>query len=108
MVRHFGGSDVLGGAIAVMLDEDGIVHALDYDRGQVVRFDPITGGAIDVIATGFAAPVSLDLAPDGALCVLDAAGIHRLDATTGERLSTLVRADDGHLAGPRSFTFVAD
>ena len=75
-----------------------------------MRFDPTTGApAGTLIEAGVLVdPVSLGLGPDGALYVLDAAGLHRFDVETGAYLARVVAVADGQLARPRNFTFITD
>lgn len=112
LVHHFGDYTDLAMASTLALRDDGTLYVADWERGQVVRFDPRTGARLQVVveaASGLlSAPVSLDFGPDGALYVLDALGVHRLDPDTGVELSLLVDVGDGHNQRPRSFTFLTD
>ena len=111
LLRHFGSYAELAAATGATLGPDGLLYLCDYERDQVLRYDPLTGALIDVLVppgAGLLDPLSLDFGPDGALHVLDATGIHRVDPATGELLELLVAIGDGHLEGPRSFTFVTD
>jgi sugar lactone lactonase YvrE len=111
LLRHFGSHAELAGATSATMGPDGLLYVCDFDRDQVLRFDPITGVHAGVFVPpggGLIDPLSLDFGPDGALYVLDAIGVHRLDPDTGDELSVLVRVGDGQLQGPRSFTFVTE
>lgn len=109
LVRHFGSASELASATSVALGGDGLLYACDYERGQIVRFDPATGALVGTVVDATSglldAPVSIDFGPDGALYALDRAGIHRIDPDTGEELSLLIAVGDGHNEAPRSFTF---
>ncbi|MDQ3340179.1 MAG: hypothetical protein M4D80_33905 [Myxococcota bacterium] len=87
-------------ATSIAIHED-TIYVADWDRDAILAYP---GGR--VIAYGLRDPISIDFF-DGALYVLDATGLNRLDAETGEHLSQLVARDD-RLIWPRSFTFVRD
>lgn len=106
LIRHFGTASELTSATSVALGGDGLLYACDYERNEVVRFDPATGALVGIVTGLLDAPVSIDFGPDGALYVLDRVGIHRIDPDTGEELSLLITVGDGHNEAPRSFTFV--
>jgi len=112
LVTTFGDHDQLASATGLALGRDGVLYVCDGERDQIAMFEPRTGAflgtLVDQAAGLLHTPVSLDFGPDGALYVLDSAGLHRLDPHTGVELSLFVRADDGHLRGPRSFTFVTE
>ncbi|MDQ3368903.1 MAG: hypothetical protein M3680_26055 [Myxococcota bacterium] len=93
-------------AVGIALDPDGVVHVADWERGRITRH-ATDGSALGVLIDGLVNPISLDFGPDGALYVMDARGVHRHDARTGDHLSLLVARDD-RLLYPRSFTFVSD
>jgi len=105
--RSFATFDEVSFASGLTLHE-GTLLVSDLERGTITRFDPATGDNLGVLATGLAAPVEIDIGPDGALYALDLGGLHRLDATTGEALATLVRISGGPLERPLGFTFVTD
>lgn len=71
----------------------------DWDRDAIVELP--TGR---IVVTGLRDPVSIDVVGDD-LYVLDANGLGRYDAETGDHLSQLVTRDD-RLIWPRAFTFV--
>jgi DNA-binding beta-propeller fold protein YncE len=112
MVRQLGTVDQLASATGVALGPEGALYVCDAQRDQVTVFDAVTGAVRDVLVPGESGlldtPISLDFGPDGALYVLDARGLHRLNPHTGDELSLFVDAHDGHLAGPRSFTFLTE
>ena len=101
-VRSFGSRDELASATGIAV-HDGIVYACDYQLDRVVRYDAATGASLGILAT-IESPISLELGPDGALYVLAATGIHRLDPRTGADRGRLV--DTTGLDYPRSFTFI--
>jgi len=109
MVRHFATANELASATSVALGGDGLLYASDYERGQILRFDPQTGAFAGIVVDGASgvldAPVSIDFGPDGALYALDRLGVHRLDPDTGRELSLLVSVGDGRNERPTSFTF---
>ncbi len=105
MLRHFGTASELTSATSVALGGDGLLYACDYERNEIVRFDPATGALLGTVTGQLDAPVSIDFGPDGALYALDRLGIHRIDPDTGEELSLLIAVGDGHNEAPRSFTF---
>ena len=109
MVRHFGTPDELTSATSIALAGDGRLYACDYERNQIIRFDPATGELVGIVVDTTSglldAPVSIDFGPDGALYALDRVGIHRIDPDTGEEMSLLISVGDGHNEAPRSFTF---
>ncbi|MGE0549841.1 MAG: hypothetical protein AB7O24_16995 [Kofleriaceae bacterium] len=110
-LRAFGPYAELAGATGMALGPDGLLYVCDYERSQIVRFDPATGTFAGVLADasdGIDRPITLEHGLDGALYVLDAAGIHRMNPSTGEYLQTLVTVGDGHLVNPRSFTFITE
>ena len=102
LVRSFGAYDELASATGIAV-HDGIVYACDYQLDRVVRYDAATGASLGMLVE-LAEPISLEVGPDGALYVLDADGIQRLDRETGEYLGRLV--DTTGLEYPRSFTFI--
>lgn len=110
LVRHFGTMGEIAAATGIAMRDNGQLYICDFERDQVVRFDAATGAALATVVTTDSRliddPVSIDFGPDGALYVLDAAGIHRMDPDTGKELSLLVSIGDGHNEQPRSFTFV--
>jgi streptogramin lyase len=111
MLRHIGSYAELAAATGATLGPDDLLYLCDYERDQILRFDPLAGALVDVLVApgaGLVDPLSLDFGPDGALHVLDSVGIHRVDPATGELLDLLVAIGDGHLQGPRSFTFVTE
>lgn len=105
MLRHFGTASELASATSVALGGDNLLYACDYERGEILRFDPATGGLVGSVGGLLDGPVSIDFGPDGALYALDRVGIHRIDPDTGEELSLLIAVGDGHNEAPRSFTF---
>ncbi len=112
LVRQLGTIDQLASATSLTLGPDHRLYVCDNQRDQVVVLDPETGDLLDVLvpaASGLLeTPISLDFGPDGALYVLDARGLHRLNPHTGDELSLFVDVQDGHLKGPRSFTFLTE
>lgn len=109
LLRSFGTSGEVAMAMGIALRDNGQLYVCDYERHQIVRFDPATGSALATTVTADSGlldtPVSIDFGPDGALYVLDAVGIHRMDPDTGVELSLLLGVGDGHNEAPRSFTF---
>ncbi|MBA3818259.1 MAG: hypothetical protein H0X17_05165 [Deltaproteobacteria bacterium] len=93
-------------AVGIALDPDGVIHVADWERGRITRH-AADGTDLGVLIDGLVNPISLDFGPDGALYVMDARGVHRHDARTGDHLALLVARDD-RLLYPRSFTFVSD
>ena len=112
LVRQFGTIDQLASATGVALGPDGQLYVCDGQRDQVLVLDALSGVLTDILVPAesglLKTPISLDFGPDGALYVLDAAGLHRLNPHTGDQLSLFVDARDGHLVGPRSFTFLTE
>jgi hypothetical protein len=76
-------------------------YVADWDRDCIMTFPDRR-----VLVAGLRDPVSIDIVDDE-LYVLDADGIHRFDAETGDHHSQLVARDD-RLVWPRAFTFVRD
>ncbi len=109
-VGDFGPIDVLGSATGLALGPDGLLYAADSYRHQIVSFDPASGRLAGVVvdsATGtLHGPISLDVAPDGTLFVIDELGIAVVDPQTGELVSRLIEIGDGHLIRPRNLTFL--
>lgn len=107
LVDHFGTLAEIASATSVARVGDALVVA-DWERDRLVSYDAVTRAYRGVFADELEGPISLDLGPDGALYVLDRAGVHRLDAETGARLASLVAADETGtmLEFPRSLTFV--
>ena len=109
MVHHFATASELAAATSVALGGDGLLYTCDYERNQILRFDPQTGTLAGIVVDATSglldAPVSIDFGPDGALYALDRLGIHRIDPDTGRELSLLISVGDGHNEAPRSFTF---
>ncbi|MEJ7597254.1 MAG: hypothetical protein WKG01_05025 [Kofleriaceae bacterium] len=103
LVRSFGGRDELASATGIAV-AGGIAYVCDYQLDRVVRYDDVTGASLGTLDARLESPISLELGPDGALYVLDAAGIHRLDPETGADRGLLV--DVTGLEYPRSFTFI--
>jgi DNA-binding beta-propeller fold protein YncE len=86
-------------SLATSIATDGTtIFVADWERDAIMRFP---GG---LLVEGLHDPISIDLF-DGDLYVLDATGVQRFDADTGEHLGTLVPRDD-RLQYPRAFTFV--
>jgi sugar lactone lactonase YvrE len=105
MERHFGTYDQLASATGIAFGGD-LMYVADHERSQVVQFDARTGGPRGVlIDEGLDRPVSLDVAPDGALYIVDASGVLRFAAGHLERFIT---AGDGTLVLPRSISFITD
>lgn len=105
LLRHFGTYDQLASATGIAF-ADGMLYVADHERDQVMMFDAVTGGPRGALVTeGLVDPVSLDVGPDGALYIVDAAGVQRF--ADGE-LSRFISAGDGGLVAPRSATFVSD
>ena len=89
---------VLATSLAMRGDK---VLVADWERNAIVELP--TGR---IVVTGLHDPISIDVFDDD-LYVLDATGLHRFDAETGDHLSQLVARDD-RLVSPRAFTFVRD
>jgi hypothetical protein len=102
LVRRFGGLDVIANATGIERVGDEL-YVTDYERGTLLRFD-VTSEHAELLATGLAHPVSLELGLDGLLYVIDDAGIHRF-TIDGTYVSRVV-ARGADLVGPRSLTFV--
>ena len=77
------------------------IYVSDWDRDCIMTFPEGR-----VLVSGLRDPISIDIVDDD-LYVLDATGLHRFDAETGEHLSQLVARDE-RLLWPRAFTFVRD
>jgi streptogramin lyase len=109
LVRDFARYDEVAFAAGLAL-HDGMLYVSDFERGRVTRFDPATGESLGVLVdeTALSLPVDVEIGPDGALCVLDATGLHRFDRGTGKPLGRLISVADGILARPLGFTFVAE
>jgi DNA-binding beta-propeller fold protein YncE len=109
LLATFGQLNEVAFANGIALRDNGQLYVADYERNQIVRFDAASGAALATTVTSDSglldAPVSLEFGPDGALYVLDAVGIHRMDPETGLELSLLVEVNDGHNLRPRNFTF---
>jgi sugar lactone lactonase YvrE len=89
---------------------DGRVYAPVSDTGEVVAVDPASG-AIEVVATGIALPVSVRWAPEGDLVVLSGAPatVTRVDPATGtaEPWATAATAVGDNMAfGPDGTLYV--
>lgn len=110
LVREMGRPDELASGTSLALAKDGSLYACDWQREQIVRFDPQSGALIDtvVLPGGLRVPVAIDFGPDGALYALDEDGLHRMDPETGLELQLLVAARDGHNVRPRAFTFMTE
>ncbi|MFN0250672.1 MAG: SMP-30/gluconolactonase/LRE family protein [Kofleriaceae bacterium] len=110
LVREMGRPGELASGTSLAIARDGSLYVCDWQREQIVRFDPGTGELLDtVIAPGsLRVPVAIDFGPDGALYVLDEDGLHRTDPETGLELQLLVAARDGHNVRPRAFTFMTE
>jgi len=109
LVRHFAPPSELASATSVALGADGLLYVCDWERSQILRFDPDTGVLVNTVvdsASGLLdTPVAIDFGPDGALYALDRIGLHRLDPDTGRELSLLISVGDGRNERPMSFTF---
>jgi len=92
------GDLVLATSIATRGDT---IYVADWERDQIVTFPDGR-----VLVDGLRDPISIDIF-DGELYVLDATGMQRFDAETGDHLSQLVARDD-RLLWPRAFTFVRE
>ena len=110
LVREIGRPDELASGTSLALAADGSLYACDWQREQIVRFDPLTGEVIDTVVPpgSLRVPVAIDFGPDGALYALDEDGVHRMDPETGLELQHLVTARDGHNVRPRAFTFMTE
>lgn len=75
------------------------IYVADWARDAILTFP---GGR--VLADGLRDPISIDIEGDD-LYVLDATGMHRYDAETGDHLAHIVVRDE-YLVAPRAFTFV--
>lgn len=108
LLQHFAPITELVSATGLAL-VDGVLYACDFERNVVRAYDATTGESVGMLIDhDLLGPVSLELAPDGALLVLDRRGIHRFELATGAYLGTLISAGDGPLRWPRSFTLIAD
>jgi len=105
-LETFGTPDELALATSIAVGRDGVLVVADWERDRLVRY-AADGVFLGELVGGIESPISVDVGPDGALYVLGAAGLHRLDATTGDHLALLVARDD-RLQWPRGFTFVSD
>ncbi len=109
LLRHFAPPGELASATSVALGADDLLYVCDWERSQILRFDPQTGAVVSVVvdsASGLLdTPVAIDFGPDGALYALDRIGLHRLDPDTGRELSLLISVGDGRNERPMSFTF---
>ncbi|HLL21886.1 MAG TPA: hypothetical protein VK427_07135 [Kofleriaceae bacterium] len=92
------GRGTLALATSIAIDGD-TIYVADWERDQILTFP---GGR--VLVDGLTNPISIELI-DGELYVLDATGMRRYDAETGERLARVFARDD-RLRYPRAFTFV--
>lgn len=99
----FGTPDELALAVSIASDRDGTLLVADWERDRIVRYTA-DGAFLGVVVGDLESPISLEVGLDGALYVLGAAGLHRLD---GGARSLLVAPDD-RLLWPRAFTFVSD
>jgi hypothetical protein len=97
------GDLALGTTIAL---GDGVFYVADWELDRVLRFS-MAGELLGVFIEGLDNPISIDVGFDGALYVMDATGVNRYDAATGDHLARLVSRED-RLIWPRSFTFVRD
>jgi DNA-binding beta-propeller fold protein YncE len=103
----FGDADQVERATSLAFDPDGNLHVADHARDRIVRFD-LGGRFLGELALGEHAldrPVQIAFAPNGALYALDAAGLKRLERTTGA-LEAMVRATGDGLVDPRGVSFV--
>jgi hypothetical protein len=75
------------------------IYVADWERDAVMTFPDRR-----VLISGLHDPINIEIF-DGDLYVLDATGVHRFDAETGDHLAQLVARDD-RLQWPRAFTFV--
>lgn len=109
-IGELGRPDEIASGTSLALAPDGTLYACDWQREQIVRFDPASGALIDTIAVPgtLRVPVAIDFGPDGALYALDEDGLHRMDPETGLELQLLVAARDGHNVRPRAFTFMTE
>jgi hypothetical protein len=110
LVREMGRPDELASGTSLAIARDGSLYACDWQREQIVRFDPATGELLDTIVMpgSLRVPVAIDFGPDGALYALDEDGLHRMDPETGLELQLLIAARDGHNVRPRAFTFMTE
>lgn len=111
LVREMARPDVLASGTSLAIARDGSLYACDWQREQILRFDPESGALVDTIvapATTLRVPVAIDFGPDGALYALDEIGLHRMDPESGLELQLLVAARDGHNVRPRAFTFMTE
>lgn len=76
-----------------------VTYVADWDRDCIMTFPDAR-----VFVAGLRDPISIDLF-GGVLYVLDATGMHRFDADTGEDLGLLLARDE-RLPWPRGFTFL--
>jgi len=76
----------LGGVGAFQIDAAGMLYAPLQFRGKVVKINLKTREVTD-LATGFAAPTAVRLAPDGAIIVVDhpTGEVIRVDRESGEK-----------------------
>jgi sugar lactone lactonase YvrE len=103
LVRRFGSLDQIANATGIERVGDHI-YVTDYERGTLLRFDANLAQP-EILATGLAHPVSLELGLDELLYVIDDAGIHRFKLD-GDRIS-LVVARGVDLVGARSLSFIS-
>lgn len=78
--RALGEPDELGDATALLVEPEGSLLVLDFFGSRLMRVDPSDGAILDEdLALGrLDGPRALDRGPDGALYILDEAGVWRL------------------------------
>lgn len=89
LVGHLAPYPDVAEATAVLRQGDALLVA-DWFSGAVTAWDPDSGAALGVVADGLDGPVALAEAPDGALLVLDMAGLWRIDARGAVVVAPLV------------------
>ena len=94
----------------VIVGRDGNVYVSGWDSGNVVRYNPTTGAAMDEFATGGTAAAGMAFGPDGNLYVADpsARTVRRYNGTTGAFIDLFVTAGLGGLDEAEGLAFGPD
>ena len=79
-------------ATAVRLDGDRLLVA-DFFRGRITAWDPWSGDALGVVASGLEGPIDVEVDDAGILWVLDREGVVRVDPLGGEAERVVHAAD---------------